>query len=739
MVWMGVERGGYFVVGWTLPTLALAALIMAGMALGVIRGPGSRVGVAATALFGGYALWTFASILWAPNRGDAWLGAGLTLLYALAVWVAASLVNAGASRRWVLSASALGPAGVAAITVFSLESRIESLFENGRLMGTVGYYNGQAAFLLVPFWVSMYLAGSRRVNPLLRAAVLAGAVLSVQTAVLTQSRGAMVAMAVSTPVFFLLSGQRLRGLLALSPVAIALLFAFPGLNEVYQALSGEPDASAAISSITPVMWISAAAAGVYGLIWGLIDGRWRPSAKVARVAGVAALAGVLVVAAVGMFAVTERVGSPVAFTQQKWEDFKTNDAVGEEQSRYLSASGQGRYSLWQIAWQDFAARPVTGVGAHNYEATYYQLREQTTTGSVRQPHMLALEVLAERGVVGGALFFGFLATCAATGLRERFGRLTSEGKAQVGALLAAAAYWFVHSSAEWFWQIPAVTLPAMIYLGMLITPWRRRSFSSPGWPLRAAGMGAAALAIAAVAPLYISDRYLAQTYETANPAEAMVFAERAQMFDPLSHLMQRREAELAIQLGNLDRAGQALEEAIRLNPEHYAPYALSASFHEQRDRPAEALEMYQQALALNPLSSDLNRQAIQLLPRAAGQTATARLVDGGAQASLRLRVVEGSAGGGPLQPLSMPSGADGVLVAWPGNITEPFPAQSAEGMSAAFVDTEGEVVSISPLSGQDVVEPPGRYSMAIIAERGFFEENGIGADGSLILAASPTD
>ncbi len=739
VVWMGVERGGYFIVGWTLPALALAALILAGIALGVIRGPGSRVGVVAILLFGGYAVWTFASILWAPNRGDAWLGASLTLLYVLVVWVTASLVNAGASRRWVLSASAPGPAGVAAVTVLSLEDRLESLFENGRLMGTVGYYNGEAAFLLAPFWVSMYLAGSRRVNPLLRGAVLAGAVLSVETAVLTQSRGAMVAMAASTPVFFLLSGQRLRGLLALAPVAVALLVAFPGLNEVYQSLSGESDASAAISNITPVVWLSTAAAGVYGLLWGMVDGRWRPTEKMARAAGVAALAGVLIVAVAGTFALTERVGSPVTFTQQKWEDFKTNDATGEDQSRYLSASGQGRYSLWRIAWQDFVSRPVTGIGAHNYEATYYQLREQTTTGSVRQPHMLALEVLAERGVVGGALFFGFLATCAATGLRERFGRLTSEGKAQVGALLAAAAYWFVHSSAEWFWQIPAVTLPAMIYLGMLITPWRRRSFSPLGWPLRAAGMGAAALAIAAVAPLYISDRYLAQTYETANPAEAMVFAERAQRFDPLSHLMQRREGELAIQLGNLDRAEAALEEAIRLNPEHYAPYALSASFYEQRDRPVEALEMYQKALALNPLSSDLNRQAIQLLPRATGETATVRLVDGGAQASLRLEIEEGSAGGGPLQPLSIPSGADGVLIAWPENIREPFPAQSAENLSAAFVNTEGEVVSISPLSGQGAIEPPDGYSMAVVAERGFFEENGIGADGNLILAASPTD
>src|SRR3712207_7002434 len=41
--------------------------------------------------------------------------------------------------------------------------------------------------------------------------------------------------------------------------------------------------------------------------------------------------------------------------------------------------------------------------------------------------------------------------------RERFGRLGAEGKAQVGAMVAAVAYWFVHSSVEWFWQLPAVT------------------------------------------------------------------------------------------------------------------------------------------------------------------------------------------------------------------------------------------------------------------------------------------
>jgi O-Antigen ligase len=107
--------------------------------------------------------------------------------------------------------------------------------------------------------------------------VLAGAVLSVSVAVLTQSRGAMVAMLVSIPVFFLFSGQRLRGLLALAPIAAALLVAFPDLNGVYLAFLNQGDPAAVLDRVVPTVWFAATGAGLYGLLWGLIDQRWRPS------------------------------------------------------------------------------------------------------------------------------------------------------------------------------------------------------------------------------------------------------------------------------------------------------------------------------------------------------------------------------------------------------------------------------------------------------------------------------
>ena len=68
-------------------------------------------------------------------------------------------------------------------------------------------------------------------------------------------------------------------------------------------------------------------------------------------------------------------------------------------------------------------------------------------------------------------------------------------------LLAAIVYWFVHSSAEWIWQIPAATLPAMVYLAMLVAPWNTgEETASARWPLRVIGAGVAVLAAAVVTP-----------------------------------------------------------------------------------------------------------------------------------------------------------------------------------------------------------------------------------------------
>lgn len=615
--WMGTANGGYFIGDRAPVVFILAALVMLASVIGVLGSTYSFWSTTATIMFTGYTAWIFISLLWSPNRGDAWFGATTTLLYLLTFWVALAFVALGASRRWVLVASSIGPALVAVFTVLDLASRTGDLFQDDRLIGSIGYYNGEAAFLLVPFWVSVYLAGSQRVNPLVRGVVLAGVVLSTEVAMLTQSRGAMVAMALSLPVFFLFSGKRLRGLLALVPVAVALFVTFPSLNQVYLEFLNDGSPAAAIEEVVPAIWLTATGAGAYGLLWGLIDYLWKPPVAAARATGAVALAGAVVVITLGGFAFTERVENPLTWGQEKWQAFKTNDSAGQEQSRYLSASGSGRYTLWEVAWDDFASNPVLGVGTYNYEATYYRLREDSA-GPSRWPHMLPLEVLAERGVIGGVLFFGFLGTCLAVGLWRRFAGLNAEGKAQVGAMVAALTYWFVHSSAEWFWQLPAITMPAMVYLAMLIAPQNRPETIPTGWPVRAAGAGIAVLAIIIIAPLYIADRYLAQSLADTNPWTSLEKVEQAQKFNPLHPRLPQREAELATQIGDWPRAERAYKKEIELNPEHYVSYLLLAQFYEQRGQTGEALSFYKKALKRNPLDPGLKSSVSRLEKKAMG-------------------------------------------------------------------------------------------------------------------------
>jgi O-antigen ligase len=507
----------------------------------------------------------------------------------------------------VLAAAVLGPGIIAALTLLALPSRLGEFFDDDRLVGTVGYSNGEAAFLLVPFWVALYVAGSRHVSPGLRAAVLAGAVLSLNLAVLTQSRGAMVALAVSLPVFFLLSGQRLRGFFALLPAAIALFVSFPSLNRVYLTLSDRGDVMKALEDALPLVWLGAVGAALYGLCWALVDARWRPGKRLTRSLGTIVLVACLVIFTIGANVLVERAGEPIGEVQRTWEAFKTNDTAGQDQSRYLSASGTGRFTLWQVAWKDFAASPVFGVGAQNWEATYYELREQPGEFA-RQPHSLPLEVLSERGLVGGILLLGFVGICVVPNLWQRYTKFQSEGKAQAGALFAAMAYWFVHSSVEWFWQLPAVTMPAILFLALLVAPWETSTEQRPlRWSLRVGGAGLAVLTLLIIVPLFVADRGLERSFATEDPELALASVERAQRYNPLDSRLALREAEVAKLSGDWDRAEEAYKQAIQLTPDHYAPYAVLAASYQVRGRTEEALRYYRKAISLNPLDYQLKQ------------------------------------------------------------------------------------------------------------------------------------
>jgi O-antigen ligase len=87
---------------------------------------------------------------------------------------------------------------------------------------------------------------------------------------------------------------------------------------------------------------------------------------------------------------------------------------GANQSESSDPSLRGRTSEVTAAWQMFLDHPVVGVGAGNYETRYQAYAEDIGLESrrvERQPHSLPLEIAAEHGLIGLAVFGLLLWVC----------------------------------------------------------------------------------------------------------------------------------------------------------------------------------------------------------------------------------------------------------------------------------------------------------------------------------------
>jgi hypothetical protein len=206
--------------------------------------------------------------------------------------------------------------------------------------------------------------------------------------------------------------------------------------------------------------------------------------------------------------------------------------------------------------------------------------------------------------------------------------------------------------------------------------------------------------------------------------------ERARRFNPVSPDIAQREADLAVQLGEWERAEGALREAIRLNPDHFAPRAILASFYVQRGELGAATTSYREALAINPLGDlDMTAGIIELLARVRPESVPVRFVGGSGAELGRLNLaVEGAPGGGRTPQGSAPlSPGDGVLLLLSTETTDPVRASGVAGPSeVAFVDAQGFITEVQGVAGStQEVRPQEPYRLAIVAEQGYYEKNGV--------------
>jgi hypothetical protein len=441
--------GGYYSEPRLLAGIVVWALVLALAVIGPAplprRTPG-RVALGGLVLM---AVWSAVSIAWAPLGGPAIENVQRLVLYVGALTLAIGALRATAAMRAV---EPLLAAGATMVIGYGLAGRLlpdlvhlaRSSSAGGRLEQPITYWNAEGALAAIGLVLCARLAGDRTRAPAVRA-LAAAAVAPLGAGVyVSYSRGAIAATVLGLVILVAAaptSGQLRAALLALATAVTAALAAapFPGVASLEGSHHGRDGAIV----LALLVLLAAAAALITArraprdepLGWG------RGPAAVAAVALAAAVIG-LVAAGLG-----ERPSAAEL-------------AAGASAGRLTTASSN-RYEYWRVGVRAFADHPLQGLGTAGFRVAW--LKERPIAEAAKDVHSLELEMAAELGLVGllaFALMVGGVAAAARRTLRAH--------PAVAAGWVAAAVVWLLHASIDWDWQLPAVSLPAVILAGALI-------------------------------------------------------------------------------------------------------------------------------------------------------------------------------------------------------------------------------------------------------------------------------
>ena len=208
-----------------------------------------------------FTAWSFLSIGWAGVPGDAWDGANRTLLY-LTVYATFALLPWRAPQATVVLG--LFAVGTAVVGLVALVSDGAGAFNGNRLADPIGYENASAALFLMAFWPALALAARPEVHWAARGLLLAAGGALLQLALLAQSRGSILGVAVALPLLVLLSGERARLLATLLLVVVAALATLDPLLDVV-AGGGEAEVERAVAREVVALALSSGTLLLIGL------------------------------------------------------------------------------------------------------------------------------------------------------------------------------------------------------------------------------------------------------------------------------------------------------------------------------------------------------------------------------------------------------------------------------------------------------------------------------------------
>jgi O-antigen ligase len=123
--------------------------------------------------------------------------------------------------------------------------------------------------------------------------------------------------------------------------------------------------------------------------------------------------------------------------------------------------GSNRADYWRVAATAFGDQPLQGVGTAGFRVEW--LRERDVQEGAVDAHSLYVETAAELGLVG---LLALLALVGGTALGAR--RLVARDAALAAGPCAALAALAFHAGIDWDWELPALTVPALLLAAVAI-------------------------------------------------------------------------------------------------------------------------------------------------------------------------------------------------------------------------------------------------------------------------------
>jgi O-Antigen ligase len=552
--------------------------------------------------------WTYLSIAWSGVKGDAWDGANRGFLYLVVYALFLVVALRAETTALLLAGFSLGIAalGFAELVAASRSANPDAYFLVARFAEPTGYQNANCALFSIAFWPALFLASRRQVPLVLRAVMLAGAGVLIELALLSQSRGWLGAMPIVSLVYLAVVPRRVRSIVFALPVAVAVLVARDPLLDVFPALqSGHGIHRSLASARDAIVW-SGVALLVVGAGLAAADRRLWPRGDRGRSITRAAAAVFAAAGIAGALAGLIWLGNPVTRIDHAWDQFKAKPTPRPTGSYFTAGFGSNRHDIWRVALDEVADAPLVGVGSDNFAVDY--LRERRSDEEPLYPHSLELKIVAQTGIVGGLLFAGVLGGAVLAWARRR--NVSEFAVALRAASFVGFAYWFVHGSIDWFWELPGLAAPAFAMLGLAVSTGAGAPDVRPEAARRssiqriATALGAvAALAMAAslTAPwLAAKEVKAAATGWRAAPEASFHRLDRARRLNPLSDQPDLIAGAIASRLGDTSRMASAFSRALDRNHSNWYAHLELAVALAHEGRRAAALRELAVARSLDP-------------------------------------------------------------------------------------------------------------------------------------------